>query len=76
MSGVDTNGRAYARLSQLQIGDQVQVDAGFRCIPSGKTLQVAADPSGNLFIQCTAGMHFLDGQMDVDHDTLVGVYPA
>ncbi|ETI62995.1 hypothetical protein C100_14880 [Sphingobium sp. C100] len=75
MSGADKNGRAYAHLSSLKAGDRVEVDGDFTCIPAGSTLTVEVDPTGELFIPCTSGMHFLDGQL-CGEDTLVGVYPA
>lgn len=71
----DTNGREYARLSNLKAGDVVDLDGGFTCGISSRRLPVEADSSG-LYVPCGEGKHYLDGQIDDAGDHLIGVYPA
>lgn len=70
----DSHGRPYARLSALSCGDKVTCDNGFTCLPAGKVRTVHADPIG-LFIKCSAGRHYLVGQLDAHSDALIGIYP-
>lgn len=68
----DVHGNAYAKLSELKEGDFVLIDGGFSCLSQGKA-QVRADDSGRLFIPCSSGNHYLDGQAD-DGEHCVGIY--
>lgn len=70
----DKNGREYAKLSNLKAGDVVTIDGGFDCMDSGKPHEVYGN--GDLYLICDHGHHFLSGQLEVDNDSLVGVYPA
>lgn len=72
----DKTGRHYAKLNDLKPGDRVQVDDGFTCIPLWSEKEVRADQSGDLWIKCRRGQHYLDGQLDYNGDTdaLVGIY--
>jgi hypothetical protein len=67
----DKSGRPYARLSELQIGDTVELDSGFTCATDGKA-KVGVDERGPYFI-CGHGHHALKGQAD-DGEHCVGVY--
>lgn len=82
----DLQGRPYARLSELKAGDQVQVDGDFEgCFIPWSTLPVVS-VDGELALyhnvpECGACgehrhdcPHTLDGQLDEDGDTLIGVY--
>lgn len=72
----DTNGRPYAKLSELKEGMYVEVDGGFDCIEAGSRLCVQQHPDG-LWIKCTHGQHYLEGQLDFDDgDSLIGIYQA
>lgn len=70
----DNNGRAYAKLNQLRVGQMVQVDGGFNCIPAGKKRKVKTH-EGELCIDCYNEKHMLYGQLQEDHNTLTGIYP-
>lgn len=69
----DKQGRTYARLSGLKVGDKVLVDDGFTCMKPWSRHRVQKGPSGDLFIPCRHGQHYLDGQLK-GKDSLVGVY--
>jgi len=72
----DANGRAYAKLSQLKVGDKVQVDDGFTCLKPNSIKTVRVANGQGLHICCKAGHHMLEGQLDEDdNDTLIGIYP-
>lgn len=64
-SKTDLQGREYASMKLLQADDIVQVDAGFTCIPKNATRTVRQDNHG-LFIDCSDGNHYLDGQLDFE----------
>lgn len=73
MSTHDTTGREYARLSALKAGDVVTLDTGFTCRRAGPaTLEQGA---GELCFQCSAGNHYLGGQLGEDGEHLIGIYP-
>lgn len=77
MSTHSTDGREWARLSQLKPGDKIACDNGFTCGINGKTLTVEKGAgTGNLIVPCRAGAHWLDGQLADDGDHLVGMWPA
>lgn len=62
----------WAKMSQLKAGDRV-LTYGFTCTDDVNSLTVYADISGDLYVCCAYGQHFLDGQALDDGDTLVGV---
>lgn len=80
MSTHSTDGREWAKLSDLKVGDKLTMDDGFDdgdgegCGISGKTLVVEQGEHG-LFVPCGEGHHYLDGQAD-DGEHLVGMWPA
>lgn len=77
MTTHSTDGRKWAALSKLKAGDKVLADGGFTCIKEGAVLEVEQNGTAGLFVPCTCGAHYLDGQLsDVDHDHLVGLWPA
>lgn len=87
----DLQGRPYAKLSQLKIGDKVVVDDGFDCMKPWKVRTVWGNHSG-LWLRCAGPIedddmlsngpgqrslserHMLDGQLQDDGDTLIGIY--
>lgn len=76
MSTHSTDGKEWARLSQLRRGDRVLTDDGFTCGINNKTLTVEQNAHG-FFVPCDEGQHFLDGQLsDEDEDHLIGMWPA
>lgn len=76
MSTHDKQGRAYARLSDLSPGDLVQVDGNLACIKPWSWRKVFRSELGSLCVRCTEGNHGLDGHVDDDNETLIGIYPA
>lgn len=70
----DKQGRSYAKLSELKVGDTIELDGGFTCRQAGRAT-VKARPDGALYFDCTDGGHALHGQAD-DGENLVGIYRA
>ena len=69
----DLNGRPWATVANTQSGHQVETDAGFTCIDKGAILTVLNDEQG-LYIPCSSGKHYLDGQLSNDLTHYVGLY--
>lgn len=65
--------RTATKLSELKPGDVLIADGGFTCLLNGEACPVKAASSGNLYIPCADGQHFLDGQLDHDGDSLLGL---
>ena len=59
------------KLSDLKNGDTVVADEGFPCLEAG-VHEVKADPYGALYIDCSVGRHYLDGQAAEDEE-LIGL---
>lgn len=74
MATKDTNGRPYARLGKLKAGDFVTVDGGFLCMKKGTRKKVRENESGELYVACSHGGHWLDGQVDGPSDAVIGFY--
>lgn len=62
----------FAKITQVHEGSIVRPDAGFYCLKEGSHLQVQKDNSGDLYIHCSEGKHFIDGQ--IDEDVYTGLY--
>lgn len=66
------------RLQDVKEGDQVIADGGFTCLKDGAVLTVkthptigaALGPGHQLYVECDAGGHFLDGQTDDDGEII------
>lgn len=67
----DKDGREYAKLSRLVIGDKVEVDDDFDCM---KGTRIVHGNKQGKYITCDEGSHQLDGQLMDDGDSLVGIY--
>lgn len=84
MSTHSTDGRPWAKLSELKPGDKLKADGGFDCIEEGAILEVKAEDDGELYVECDGpdgaypgeGQHHsLEGQLsDEDGDSLVGFW--
>jgi hypothetical protein len=86
MSTHSTDGRPWAKLSELKPGDVLIADGDFDCVTAGEECEVKADEGGALYVDCAGpigpeepqqepGKHLLDGQLsDVDGDSLVGFW--
>lgn len=58
----DIMGNPYALVSETAQGDYVTTK-GFICIPDGKRRKVNRSRSKKLYLLCSHGRHYLDGQM-------------
>ena len=67
----DKSGRPWAKISEVKVGDLLEPDGGFDCLECGAHLMVFHDSDG-LFIKCSEGHHYLDGQIEGDH--YIGLY--
>lgn len=85
-AATDTNGRAYARVADIKVGDTVIPDGGFvatingqdgKCMTEGAELTVQDDPAHGLYVPCAHGKHFLDGQIEPTDvgEVYIGLYP-
>jgi hypothetical protein len=74
MSTHSTDGREWAKLSELKAGDKIQTDGGFTCGMNNKILIVENDDDDKLFVRCGEGNHLLAGQVDSDEGHLVGMW--
>ena len=85
-SATDTNGRAYARVADIKVGDIVIPDGGFvatingqegKCMSEGVELTVQDDTAHGLYVPCAHGKHFLDGQIELTDvgEVYIGLYP-
>lgn len=66
-SKTDAHGRAYATVAEIKAGDILEPDDGFDCMLCGDVLTVQ-DDGNQLYVPCSQGRHFLDGQVGVDTD--------
>lgn len=66
----DKNGRPWAKLSDLKVGDKIEVDNDFTCM-TGQ--QFVRSDGQDLFVVCNEGRHRLCEQAD-DGEHCVGIY--
>lgn len=71
MSTHDLNGRPYAKLSELRVGDKVMVDGGFSCMHDGD-VKIVKEKDG-LYIDCRYGHHHLHA-LATDDEHCIGIY--
>lgn len=60
------------KISDVKAEDLLVVDEGFPCVCAGP-VKVERDLSGDLYFACAEGRHYLDGQLDDDAETLIGI---
>lgn len=61
------------KLSDLKAGDTLVADGGFDCLNLGQSCVVLRDADKRLYVSCSEGRHYLDGQVDhEDQETIVG----
>lgn len=63
------------KLNDINPGDALIVDDGFTCMEPGDQKVAQMNQSGELFVDCSDGRHFLDGQVG-DDGHLVGIKSA
>lgn len=51
----------YVKSKDVRVGDELLADGGFTCISEGVVLMVDSDADG-LFVVCSEGKHYLEGQ--------------
>lgn len=64
--------RKFVSVHEVKKGAVLVADGGFTCIRSGAVLTVEEDEDG-LFVPCSHGGHYLDGQISDDGKTYVGL---
>jgi hypothetical protein len=67
----DKQGRELARLSELHVGETIEVDKTFAGV---ERYRIVLEDSGRLWVLCNEGKHFLDHELLSDGDSVVGVY--
>lgn len=78
MSKLDRQGKPWATVEGTKEGNLVMVDGDFICIKNG-AIRAVKKIKDSLYIQCTHGKHYLDGQLETDADGTqfyLGVYPC
>lgn len=68
----DTSGHPWARISWVKEGSKLKTDSGFTCLPANVVKRVRKDKDGDLYICCSSGHHFLDGQ--IKGKVYIGLY--
>jgi hypothetical protein len=71
MSTHDTNGRLWAKMSDMKEGMTIELDSGFTCHAPGEVEVKLADDG--FYFECEEGRHYLHGQAD-DGEHLIGIY--
>lgn len=59
------------KFGEIDEGDVIELDGGFTCCTARKR-KVFKDSDGYLWFKCSAGVHYLDGQLD-GYDTYIGI---
>jgi hypothetical protein len=66
----------FAKIEDVKAGSVLTLDGGFTCLPEGATVVTKQDEDGELYFECSAGRHYLDGQIDGDMLTGLWLTPA
>lgn len=61
------------KLSEVKVGDSVEVGIGFSCMKTGRYFVKGEE--GSLYIECEEGEHYLSGQED-ENGNLIGISHA
>lgn len=59
-----------ATIHNVSAGTKLKADGGFTCLDEGVILTTQSD-EGSLYVPCSCGKHFLDGQLD-DGEEYIG----
>lgn len=62
------------KLADIKAGVRVELDDRFTCMKEG--VHTVAEDKNGLFIQCSEGHHYLEGQEDDETGELVGIIPC
>ncbi|HWT12265.1 MAG TPA: hypothetical protein VN231_05900 [Allosphingosinicella sp.] len=75
MPAIHYDAPAWAERAEVNPGDILIADGDFTCIDAGTRLTVERDlHSPDLYVRCSEGKHYLDGQLD-DQGRYVGLFP-
>ena len=55
-----------ARLWEMKAGTKIRIGKDWGCIPDGALVCVEVDKSGDPFVKCAKGRHYLGGQIGED----------
>jgi hypothetical protein len=72
MSTHDINGREYAKISKLKIGDILEADKGFDCLKD--EIHIVEKDKNEFYIQCSNGRHYLGDHCTENGEHLIGLY--
>ena len=64
--------RATVPVSQVHSGTVLACDDSFTCLKTGARRKVRKGEDGELYILCSAGRHYLDGQLDESGKNYIG----
>lgn len=65
------------KLGDIKEGDVLVADGGFDCLKEGARCVAKSDERQRLYVECYAGRHYLDGQVDDDdQEMIVGLAAA
>jgi hypothetical protein len=62
---------AAAMVANVKAGTRLIADGGFPCLIEGEVCAVEQDEERGLYVACSRGRHYLDGQLD-EHDRYIG----
>lgn len=60
----DINGRVYAKVSEVKVGDILIADDAFSCLKEGDEVAVAETEAHELYVPCLNTIHLLKGQIE------------
>ena len=64
---------ALIKVSDVKPGVKLRAHDGFTCIKNEEILEVK-EHDGELYVDCSYGKHFLEGQLDKDGKLYVGFW--
>lgn len=68
--------KPFVKVDEVKEGTVLIPDSGFTCMKADQPKTVLKkEGTGELYILCREGWHFLDGQKDTESNTYVGLYP-
>lgn len=75
MPATDTNGRAYLKLADAEVGLKIICDGGFTCMGAFETARLNKNIAGAFYFNCADGRHHIISQAE-DGIHCIGIYPA
>jgi len=68
-----TGTKTFAKVSEVEEGTVLVADGGFTCLKDGDEREAKKGLGGDLYIDCSAGEHYLVGQLDEGGNEYVGL---